>query len=125
MEYAPNSSVLEYMQFYQKSGLEEKWVRHWFRQILAGLQHIHSNGCCHLNIKCENILLDKDLNIKIAGFSKAKLKKQFFRKNCDSDFYLAPEFTKLEFNFDGEKLDVFALAIVLFVCKMNKFPNFE
>ena len=39
-----------------------------------------------------------------------------------SDFYRAPEICKEKFPFNGEKADVFALAIVLFACQMKKFP---
>jgi serine/threonine protein kinase len=57
---------------YQKDGyLEEKWVRYWFRQILSGLDHMRTTNHSHLDIKCENILLDNLLNTKIADFGFA------------------------------------------------------
>ena len=49
----------------------EKWVRFWFRQIVQGLKHIHSSKHAHLDIKVDNILLDGNLNVKIADFGFA------------------------------------------------------
>lgn len=71
-------------------------------------------------------MLDKDLNIKIANFSSAKLNevngiRQFY---ASSDMlFLPPELSKKEFPFDGEKVDVFALAIVLFTYAMKRYPT--
>ena len=44
----------------------------WFRQMLSTIQHIHSKGIAHLDLKPQNILLDCDYNIKIADFGLAK-----------------------------------------------------
>jgi serine/threonine protein kinase len=39
-EYAPYQELLEY--FMSLPGfLQEKWIRYWFRKILAGLTHIN------------------------------------------------------------------------------------
>ena len=38
------------------------------RQILEGLNHIHSKGITHKNLKSSNLLLNPDLNIKITDF---------------------------------------------------------
>jgi serine/threonine protein kinase len=104
--------------------VEEKWVRYWFRQILAGLSHINSTRHSHLDIKCENIMLDKDLNIKIADFTFAQRNDTGISGGIfGSEFYRAPEICRKQCPYDGEKADVFALAIVLFACAMKRFPT--
>jgi serine/threonine protein kinase len=71
LEFALNKTLLEYL-IHQKEGyVEEKWVRFWFRQILSGLGHMRTTNHSHLDIKCENILLDTLLNAKIADFGFA------------------------------------------------------
>ena len=122
LEYAPNGNLLDYLNGKEK--VEEKWVRYWFRQILAGLKHIKSRGFSHLDIKCENILLDGDLNIKICDFTFSRLNDRRINNYCGSEWYRAPEICR-KHPFDGEKADVFALAVVLFACMMRSFPASE
>jgi serine/threonine protein kinase len=120
LEYAPNGNLLDYLNCKEK--IEEKWVRYWFRQILAGLKHIKSRGYSHLDIKCENILLDGDLNIKICDFTFSRLNDRRINNYCGSEWYRAPEICR-EHPFDGEKADVFALAVVLFAYMMRRYPT--
>ena len=108
---------------YQKDGyLEEKWVRYWFRQILSGLDHMRTTNHSHLDIKCENILLDNLLNTKIADFGFAQRNDEGIRGYFGSQYHRAPEICRGQFPFNGEKADVFALAVVLFACQMKKLP---
>lgn len=43
------------------------------RQVLEGVQHVHSRGVVHRDLKPENILLDDNLNVKITDFGFAKI----------------------------------------------------
>jgi serine/threonine protein kinase len=71
----------------------------------------------------ETILLDENLNIKIWGFVLARNNANGIDRDVGSEHYRAPEICRRDFNFDGEKADVFALAVVLFACGMKRFPT--
>ena len=46
----------------------ERVCRYFSKQLLQVLHYIHSNGIAHRDIKCENILLDSNGNIRLADF---------------------------------------------------------
>lgn len=55
-----------------KGYLTEGQIRLYSRQILEALQHMHNNGIVHLDIKPANILVDKNLDIKITDFGSSQ-----------------------------------------------------
>jgi serine/threonine protein kinase len=70
LEYAGRGSL---RQFYQKKGrLQESQVAYCTKQILLGLQYLHSNGIAHRDIKCANCLLAQGNTIKLADFGASK-----------------------------------------------------
>ena len=45
----------------------EKEARRKFKQIVSAVAYCHSRRVVHRDLKAENLLLDNNLNIKIAG----------------------------------------------------------
>ena len=48
--------------------LKEDDARRIFSEILSAVEHAHRNGIVHRELKTENVLLDKNLSIKLADF---------------------------------------------------------
>jgi len=69
MELASNGEAFDYVQM--AGGLEDKYVRRIFLQIIDGLSYVHRMNITHRDLKLENCFLDKDCNIKIADFGLA------------------------------------------------------
>ena len=98
--------------------LTERQVKLVFRKLILGFQFLHRNGICHLDIKPENIVFDKDFWPVIIDFG---LSKKFKDENCQKIFvepeggsykYHSPERWK-EQEIDGEKSDIFSLGDIL------------
>ena len=51
--------------------LSRNLIRNLYLQLLRGMNQLHNNGFVHGDIKPENLLIDKNLNLVIADFNFA------------------------------------------------------
>lgn len=51
--------------------LSSNLIKYLYLQLLQGMNQLHSNGFVHGDIKPENLLIDKNLNLVIADFNFA------------------------------------------------------
>lgn len=49
--------------------MHENEARRLFKQILSAVGYLHRNGIVHRDLKAENLLLDANKNIKLAGIT--------------------------------------------------------
>ncbi|KAF9011448.1 kinase-like domain-containing protein [Cyathus striatus] len=73
--------------------MPEPRARRFFQQIISGIEHSHRYKIVHRDLKPENVLLDDDLNVKIAdfGLSNEISDGDFLTTSCGSPNYAAPE----------------------------------
>ena len=70
LEYVPGGSVTALLRNY--GAFEEALCNNFVRQILQGLQYLHSKDIIHRDIKGANILVDNKGGIKISDFGISK-----------------------------------------------------
>eukprot|EP01138_Halocafeteria_seosinensis_P002177 gb/GECG01002227.1/.p1 GENE.gb/GECG01002227.1/~~gb/GECG01002227.1/.p1 ORF type:complete len:1084 (+),score=159.24 gb/GECG01002227.1/:1-3252(+) len=70
LEYVPGGSLKRLLNRF--GPLEEDVVRLYTRQILRGLEYLHSNGIAHRDIKGANVLVGNNGTVKLADFGASK-----------------------------------------------------
>ncbi|PLW50752.1 hypothetical protein PCASD_00744 [Puccinia coronata f. sp. avenae] len=74
LEYAPKGEILRSIK--TLGSFSTDCARFYAAQILSAIEHMHSRGIIHRDVKPENILLDSEMRIKIADFGSAKILNQ-------------------------------------------------
>ena len=90
LEFAQNGSLEEFYNKYKSQypdkehfiPLDQKIVIKFLKQLLSGLKYLHGKSIFHRDIKPDNILLDKDNNIKITDFG---ISAKFGDNNSDNE----------------------------------------
>ncbi|KAK9681709.1 hypothetical protein RND81_10G021900 [Saponaria officinalis] len=119
-EYLPNNS-LDHCLFDPKEGVTLKWETRYkiIVGIVRGLLYLHEDSrpkIVHRDIKPSNILLDEDMNPKIADFGMAKLfgcdQTQGNTSRVAGTFgYMAPEYART--GMFSAKSDIFSLGVII------------
>jgi len=121
MEYASGGEVFDYLVAHGR--MKEKEARLKFRQIVSAVQYCHQKSIVHRDLKAENLLLDGDMNIKIAdfGFSNNFMTGSKLDTFCGSPPYAAPELF-LGKKYDGPEVDVWSLGVILYTLVSGSLP---
>ncbi|TNV72020.1 hypothetical protein FGO68_gene9610 [Halteria grandinella] len=84
------------------------------RQLLQGLQAVHSIGLMHRDLKPANILIDKEGTLKLADFGQTRVVDSSFLYTLDvgTKWYKAPELLLGNKKYT-EKMDMWALGCIL------------
>jgi serine/threonine protein kinase len=99
-------------------------VQRIFAQLVGAVSYVHSKSCVHRDLKLENILLDKNENVKLCDFGFTREyegKTSHLQTFCGTICYSAPEMLKGE-KYAGEKVDVWSLGIILYALLAGELP---
>ncbi|XP_051963760.1 serine/threonine-protein kinase SIK3 homolog isoform X1 [Xyrauchen texanus] len=120
-EYASGGEIFDHLVAHGR--MAEKEARRKFKQIVAAVYFCHCRNIVHRDLKAENLLLDHNLNIKIAdfGFSNLFSRGQLLKTWCGSPPYAAPELFEGK-EYDGPKVDIWSLGVVLYVLVCGALP---
>lgn len=107
----------------QKGKMPEDEARRFFVQIICAVQYCHRHKIVHRDLKPENLLLDEDLNIKIADFGLSNLMTDgnFLKTSCGSPNYAAPEVISGKL-YAGSEVDVWSCGVILYVMLCGRLP---
>ncbi len=95
-----------------------------FTQLVGAVAYVHNCSCVHRDLKLENILLDKNENVKLVDFGFTREyegKASYLQTFCGTVCYSAPEMLKGE-KYAGEKVDVWSLGIILYALLTGELP---
>ncbi|TKY50224.1 SNF1-related protein kinase catalytic subunit alpha KIN10 [Spatholobus suberectus] len=121
MEYVKSGELFDYI--VEKGRLQEDEARHFFQQIISGVEYCHRNMVVHRDLKPENLLLDSKFNIKIADFGLSNIMRDghFLKTSCGSPNYAAPEVIS-EKLYAGPEVDVWSCGVILYALLCGTLP---
>ncbi|KAG8507174.1 putative serine/threonine-protein kinase SIK1B, partial [Galemys pyrenaicus] len=146
-EFAKNGEMFDYLT--SNGHLSEEEARRKFGQILSAVEYCHSHHIVHRDLKTENLLLDANMDIKLAGKGRPAWLAwepppgrqasatvpspsdfgfgNFYKSGeplstwCGSPPYAAPEVFEGK-EYEGPQLDVWSLGVVLYVLVCGSLP---
>lgn len=121
MEWAGRGDLLGYVRL--KGAIKESESRRLFGEMCAGIEYLHNMNIVHRDLKCENILLCTNNQIKIAdfGFARILLPKELSKTFCGSAAYAAPELLQ-GLPYHGTMADIWSLGVILYIMICSSMP---
>jgi serine/threonine protein kinase len=97
-------------------------------QILCGLEHMHLSGVVHRDLKPQNILINKDIHVKVAdlGIARSVSKRNMrimYTGYVTTRWYRAPELCGCFFGSYDTSIDIWAVGCI-FAEMLLKAPLF-
>ncbi|KAL2072474.1 hypothetical protein VTL71DRAFT_11817 [Oculimacula yallundae] len=122
LEYCPGDELYNYL--LNHGALPVEKVQKVFTQLVGAVTYVHNSQCVHRDLKLENILLDKNENVKLCDFGFTREyegKASYLQTFCGTICYSAPEMLKGE-KYAGEKVDVWSLGVILYALLSGELP---
>lgn len=97
----------------QQKGLTEEQAKFILAEVILALEFLHNNHIIFIDLKPENIMIDKNGHIKLADFGSAKKvdEKGYVTEVAGTFEYAAPEIGKSNYEYS---VDYFALGCTFF-----------
>ena len=115
MELASNGNLYNFIQNNKNQKIKTKEMfKKIIIQVIEIIKYLHSLDIIYRDIKPENILLDKDYNVKLCDYGWASYlsKGQFCSAYCGTPEYVSPEVIK-KYPYN-EKVDIWGIGVLIF-----------
>ena len=121
MECLDGGNLCSYVK--AKKRLSEEESKRIFFQIAQAMDHLHSLGVSHRDVKLENVLFDNNRNIKLIdfGFSTVCQAGKKLKVFCGTPSYMAPEIVR-RLEYEGRPVDIWSMGILLYALLCGCFP---
>lgn len=101
--------------------LAEDTLHFYVLQLIQAIHYLHNDaGIMHRDVKLENIVVDKDDNIKLIDFGLSASIKEDVLFTCGSAPYLAPEM--IEGRQHTTAVDIWCVGVVIYTLIYGHFP---
>jgi serine/threonine protein kinase len=121
MEYADQGSILDFVN--RMGRLSEVQARRYFSQLISAIEYLHEvHKIAHRDLKAENVLLDRHLNLRLIDFGLSNTFEDAgkLKSACGSPGYAAPEMIR------GERytksVDIWSSGILLYAMVCGELP---
>lgn len=125
MEFCPGGDLYAAI---KKGGMSPSEVECCFRQILTGLDYLHSQGVAHRDIKPENLFFDAKGQLKIGDYGASTVYRLPWETTvhmssglCGSEPYIAPE-QFIGKPYDARLVDIWAVGVVYYCLHFQELP---
>lgn len=123
LENCSRKSLVHVLKF--RKFLTEPEVRYYMQQLVEGVQYVHNRRIIHRDLKLGNMLLDENMDLKLADFGLAtRVDFEGERKMtvCGTPNYIAPEvLQKKGHSFEA---DIWAVGCIMYALLIGR-PPFE
>lgn len=123
LELADNGELHRYMNQQMKRPFTEEEAGSILRQVVAGLLYLHSHNIMHRDISLSNLLLSKDMQVKIADFGLATQLKRPDERHmtmCGTPNYISPEV--VSHMSHGLPADLWSVGCMLYTLLVGRPP---
>ena len=121
MELIDGISLKQYME--AKGVLNWKETLHFAMQIAQGLEHAHSRGIIHRDIKPHNVMVLKNGSVKVMDFGIARVMSKtntLTKEALGSVHYISPEQAKG--GYTDNRSDIYSLSVVMYEMMTGRPP---
>lgn len=119
MVYVEGETLLDYAN--HNPLLSEEKIRNIFGLLVIDIDYLHKNNMIHRDLKCENVMIDKNQNIRLIDLDFSCQNIDSHSTMCGSPGYIAPEMLSNKKGY-GNSIDIWALGVIIYAISYGILP---